>query len=167
MAGEGREHPLMDEPDILAARRTEAAALGRASINWVMAALLTANGGAALALLGQPAHGTPAMIALGLYVLGITCALVGGKIAADFGHLSETLLLTAIYLERANRGFASAGRSGDPERAARNEKQLDELEAAFEKQRKEAGESPAPEPWLAFGIVFFFFGCIAAGFALF
>ena len=166
MKEELEQEPPLSNIDVAIAKRAEAAASGQASINWVMAALLTANGGAALALLGQPARGTATMVALGLYMLGVTCALMGGKIAADFAHLTEALVTSLIHVELGSRRLAVASRTGDPAIIADAEDKLQKLDAIQAERQAEIDKSLSPEPWLGCGILFFFFGCVAAGFAL-
>lgn len=164
---DGEDLLLFDDEGVNTSMRAEAATRAHVTDNWVMAALMTANGGAAIALLGQEDRSWITAAALALYMLGVTCALVGGKLSANLSHESEALFITLINQERANRHRFRAIRTGDRgiiDRAFANCEKTDKTVA---EQSADFDKSSAPDPWLGFGIIFFLVGCIVAGVAIF
>lgn len=149
--------------------RSEAAARGQTHSNWIMAALITANGGAILALLGQPARQISTGVALALFAIGVTCALVAGKLAANLAQEAEALFVSLKHYERAVQHRFDW--SEDPRVTADAIKIADELvdsaRAMVTTAEAEYDAAVSPDYWLAAGIGFFFFGCIAAGLSLF
>lgn len=161
------EQMLTDDPGITTAMRAEAAARSHAMNNWTMAALITANGGAALTLLSQEKQGLALMIALALYMLGVTSALVAGRLGAVLAYHSEALFVSLANSDRANRHVLRVSRGGNQRQLELAQTNLERAEKATAESSQEFNAAHTPDLPLGLGVIFFFLGCIAAGFALF
>jgi hypothetical protein len=167
MVNETSDDLFLDDGGIVSAMRAEAATNARSANNWVMAALITTNGGAILTLLSNADDGPFKIVALAIFMLGVTSALIAGRLSANVAHEAEAIFVDIIGLQRASLHSLRAARTGDPEIFANAQKLLQHRQESFTKTQADYDKAASPALWLGLGIVFFFFGCIVAGFALF
>lgn len=157
----------VEPDDVSQAMRTEAAVRSRESNNWMMAALITTNGGAIFGLLGQPDRGVATAIALGLFAAGVTCALVAGRLAAVLAYEAEALFVSAIAMNRATRHLARAADSKDEKAWELANAHCTVREEAAKTASEDFAKTSTPDLALGLGVIFFVGGCIAAGVAIF
>jgi hypothetical protein len=161
------EDLFIDDGGLSLAMRSEAAARAHATNNWTMAALITSNGGASVALLSHADKGLATGIALGLYVLGVTSALVAARLSANVENEAEALFVTLSGSERASRHVFRVARTGNAEMMTRAQAFSKSADEAVDKQRAVYDAAPPPGRPMVLSILCFAVGCVAAGFALF
>lgn len=146
--------------------RQEAVKREQAADNWMMASLLAVNGGGIYALMGLELTGVAYAISLVMFIFGITAGLVAGRYTSILASHQSNMMLATIKVEQASRHL---------ERVLRIEQlsQLDSAEQGIVAAESEYGEAVkkyeqvfTSDMPLALGIVFFLFGCIAAGIAM-
>jgi hypothetical protein len=168
MSDDPKEDPdLYIDDDISPAMRAEAAARGSSANNWMLAALITTNGGGILTLLNQPTRGWAVAVALVMYLFGVTMALVAGRQAAMLSHETESLLISSMAETRAVRMLGRAVRTKDKTQWEQISRHVDERAESAAQARADFEKIPAPDMALGIGVICFFLGSIFAGVGLF
>ena len=161
------ELPKFDHGSISNEMRADAARMSQSSNNWTMAALITVNGGAVVTMLSKGEPGIAMAIALALFVLGITFALVAGRFAASLANSEAALHIASSHAQRASSYLASIMERGNPAQIHYADEFVQEAMKGMEKVKGDHDKAPTPDLPLGLGVVSFFLGCIASGFALF
>lgn len=147
--------------------RAEAAGRAQAADSWMMAALITTNGGAVVFLLNHADDGLATIIAAALFVLGITAALIAGRLSATLAHETAALFVCLMGVEQASRHSFRAAKTGEPTTYARAIEFQNAKQEALGAQRGDFDRAPDPGPWLGAGVLLFLLGCMVAGVAIF
>ncbi len=158
---------LRDEAGLNNAMRAEAATRAQSSNNWTMAALITANGGAAAGLLSNSESGVARIVAMALFVLGVTAALVAGRLTANLAHHTESLFVSLVHLDKYAVHQVRLAQTGDKKLMLSGNESWKKAMQKVDEERADLDRAALPDPWLGIGVICFFFGCIAAGLALF
>lgn len=158
--------PLVDVA-VTDAMRAEAGVRAQAHTNWTMAALITVNGGAILALLGQPSRSLLVGGALALFAAAIVCALVSGKLAARYAQLAETAFIMLGHYQRAMKFRFTLTEQHSARRISMADEHADTLKSQVETAQSVRDRASSPDPWIGAGIVLFMVACIVAGLTMF
>jgi hypothetical protein len=167
VAEDEKDSLFLDDAGLNAPMRAEAAGRAHSADSWMMAALISTNGGAIAILLSHGEGGLAKIIAAALFVLGTTAALVAGRLSANLAREIENLFICLTGLQQGSQHSFRAAQMGNPAVYQRALELLGTRQEALERQRPDLDKVAEPGPWLGAGVFLFLFGCIAAGFALF
>jgi len=154
---------LIEDDGSTAAMRAEAASRALATNNWMLAALITTNGGGILTLLNQPVRGWAVVTALIFYLLGVTASLLAGRLAANLAHETESMFVSLLAQTRASRALSRTARSGSPAAWERANRFVEDMDKKATEAVSDFERAPTPDAALGFGVIFFFVASIFAG----
>lgn len=147
--------------------RAEAQAQAQTSLNWLMAALVTVNGGGLVGLISMPERGALIAVAAAAYVLGIVGALIAGLFSSIRSEKLAVEQSAELDVHRAIRVLEWAVRTERPHNIALGESLVEIAREERTKAKRPNKGFVKPRVALAVATGLFLTGSALAGLAVY